>query len=60
MPLTRAAAVGPPPRPAQGTIQMFRNDGLRGMFKGNGLNCIRIIPNQGEGGCTGRVVAARV
>lgn len=32
----------------QGTLQMFRNDGIRGMFKGNGLNCIRIIPNQGE------------
>jgi solute carrier family 25 phosphate transporter 23/24/25/41 len=30
----------------QGTLQMFRNDGVRGMFKGNGLNCIRIIPNQ--------------
>jgi hypothetical protein len=28
---------------------MFRNDGMRGMFKGNGLNCIRIVPNQGEG-----------
>lgn len=31
----------------QGTVQMFRNDGLKGMFKGNGLNCIRIVPNQG-------------
>ncbi|PSC67425.1 mitochondrial adenine nucleotide transporter ADNT1-like isoform A [Micractinium conductrix] len=30
----------------QGTVQMFRTDGLKGMFKGNGLNCIRIIPNQ--------------
>jgi hypothetical protein len=26
---------------------MFRTDGVRGMFKGNGLNCIRIVPNQG-------------
>jgi hypothetical protein len=26
---------------------MFRSDGLKGMFKGNGLNCIRIVPNQG-------------
>ena len=34
-------------RSPQGTVQMFRNDGFRGMFKGNGLNCIRIIPNQG-------------
>lgn len=30
----------------QGTSHMFRNDGIRGMFKGNGLNCIRIVPNQ--------------
>jgi hypothetical protein len=34
--------------PLQGTAHMFRNDGIRGMFKGNGLNCIRIVPNQGE------------
>lgn len=39
-----AAAVSP----EQGTKHMFQSDGLRGMFKGNGLNCIRIIPNQGE------------
>ena len=31
----------------QGTRHMWRSDGLRGMFKGNGLNCIRIVPNQG-------------
>lgn len=30
----------------QGTAHMFKQDGMRGMFKGNGLNCIRIIPNQ--------------
>lgn len=25
---------------------MWVSDGIRGLFKGNGLNCIRIIPNQ--------------
>jgi solute carrier family 25 phosphate transporter 23/24/25/41 len=29
----------------QGMSHMWRGDGLRGLFKGNGLNCIRIIPN---------------
>lgn len=29
----------------QGTIHMWRTDGLKGLFKGNGLNCIRIFPN---------------
>lgn len=24
---------------------MGKRDGLRGMFKGNGTNCVRIIPN---------------
>lgn len=30
----------------QGTIHMWRTDGLKGLFKGNGLNCVRIFPNQ--------------
>ena len=30
----------------QGTMHMWRTDGLKGLFKGNGLNCIRIFPNQ--------------
>lgn len=30
----------------QGTIHMWQSDGLKGLFKGNGLNCIRIFPNQ--------------
>lgn len=30
----------------QGVAHMWRTDGLRGLFKGNGLNCVRIIPNQ--------------
>lgn len=29
----------------QGLVHMGKADGLRGMFKGNGTNCIRIIPN---------------
>ena len=29
----------------QGVRHMWRADGVRGLFKGNGLNCIRIIPN---------------
>ena len=29
----------------QGLTHMFAADGVRGLFKGNGLNCIRIIPN---------------
>jgi solute carrier family 25 (mitochondrial phosphate transporter), member 23/24/25/41 len=29
----------------QGTLRMWRSEGIRGLFKGNGLNCIRIIPN---------------
>ena len=37
----------------QGTRHMWRSDGLRGMFKGNGLNCIRIVPNQGAVGWGG-------
>ena len=24
---------------------MFREEGYRGMFKGNGINCLRIVPN---------------
>ena len=24
---------------------MARTEGLRGMFKGNGINCLRIVPN---------------
>lgn len=30
----------------QGTAHMWRTDGIKGLFKGNGLNCIRIFPNQ--------------
>ncbi|RMZ56638.1 hypothetical protein APUTEX25_002727, partial [Auxenochlorella protothecoides] len=30
----------------QGVRHMWVSDGIRGLFKGNGLNCIRIIPNQ--------------
>lgn len=30
----------------QGIRHMWATDGVRGLFKGNGLNCIRIIPNQ--------------
>lgn len=30
----------------QGTMHMWRTDGIKGLFKGNGLNCIRIFPNQ--------------
>lgn len=29
----------------QGTVHMWRTDGVKGLFKGNGLNCIRIFPN---------------
>ncbi|KAG7673038.1 putative Mitochondrial adenine nucleotide transporter ADNT1 [Nannochloris sp. 'desiccata'] len=29
----------------QGISHMWRTDGVRGLFKGNGLNCIRIFPN---------------
>lgn len=29
----------------QGVVHMWKTDGIRGLFKGNGLNCIRIIPN---------------
>lgn len=29
----------------QGCMHMWRTEGLRGMFKGNGTNCVRIIPN---------------
>ncbi len=29
----------------QGLVIMGKRDGLRGMFKGNGTNCVRIIPN---------------
>jgi len=29
----------------QGVVQMYRLEGIRGMFKGNGTNCARIIPN---------------
>lgn len=29
----------------QGMRHMWQADGVRGLFKGNGLNCIRIIPN---------------
>lgn len=29
----------------QGLVHMGKADGMRGMFKGNGTNCIRIIPN---------------
>ena len=30
----------------QGTKHMWQTDGIKGLFKGNGLNCIRIFPNQ--------------
>ena len=29
----------------QGCSHMWRTDGIKGLFKGNGLNCIRIFPN---------------
>jgi len=29
----------------QGVWRMYRDEGLRGMFKGNGANCARIVPN---------------
>ena len=29
----------------QGVAHMWRTDGIKGLFKGNGLNCIRIFPN---------------
>lgn len=29
----------------QGIVHMWKTEGIRGLFKGNGLNCIRIIPN---------------
>ncbi len=29
----------------QGVKHMWQTDGLKGLFKGNGLNCIRIFPN---------------
>lgn len=29
----------------QGLIHMAKTEGIRGMFKGNGANCVRIIPN---------------
>ena len=29
----------------QGLIHMAKTEGLAGMFKGNGANCVRIIPN---------------
>jgi len=29
----------------QGVSHMWRTDGIKGLFKGNGLNCIRIFPN---------------
>lgn len=25
---------------------MYEKEGMRGMFQGNGTNCVRIIPNQ--------------
>lgn len=30
----------------QGCRYMYNKEGIRGMFQGNGTNCIRIIPNQ--------------
>lgn len=29
----------------QGLKYMMKEEGIRGMFKGNGTNCVRIIPN---------------
>lgn len=29
----------------QGLVHMARHEGIRGMMKGNGANCIRIVPN---------------
>jgi len=29
----------------QGLKYIWRTEGLRGMFKGNGTNCARIVPN---------------
>ncbi|KAK9824294.1 hypothetical protein WJX72_009220 [[Myrmecia] bisecta] len=29
----------------QGLVHMSKHEGIRGMFKGNGTNCIRIVPN---------------
>ena len=33
-------------RRVQGLKHMAQEDGFRGMMKGNGTNCVRIIPNQ--------------
>lgn len=30
----------------QGCKYMYEREGMRGMFQGNGTNCVRIIPNQ--------------
>ena len=30
---------------AQGLVYMAKNEGLRGMFRGNWTNCVRIVPN---------------
>lgn len=29
----------------QGLVHMAKTEGMKGMMKGNGANCIRIIPN---------------
>ncbi|XP_051129671.1 mitochondrial adenine nucleotide transporter ADNT1-like [Andrographis paniculata] len=33
----------------QGLKYIWRTEGLRGMFKGNGSNCVRIVPNSAVG-----------
>lgn len=30
---------------SQGLVYMAKTEGVRGMMKGNGTNCVRIIPN---------------
>ena len=30
---------------SQGLMHMAKNEGIRGMFRGNWTNCLRIIPN---------------
>lgn len=31
--------------PLQGCKHMYRKEGIKGMFQGNGTNCVRIVPN---------------
>ncbi len=29
----------------QGCKHMYQREGIKGMFQGNGTNCVRIVPN---------------